>query len=48
MTEVHGSLRDKLKLSGIADKMNKEYFFFDISEAVQNYKNRDQEMLHSG
>jgi len=47
MSGVHGPVRDKLKLSGIADKMNNECFFFDISEAVQYYKEKDQKILHS-
>lgn len=46
MSGVHGPVRDKLKISGIADKMNNECFFFDISEAVQYYKEKDQELLH--
>ncbi len=47
MSGVHGPVRDKLKLSGIAEKMNNECFFFDISEAVQYYKKKEQGLLHS-
>jgi len=46
MAGVHGPVRDKLQLSGIADKMNNECFFFDITESLKYHQEEDKELLH--
>ena len=47
MAGVHGPVRDKLQLSGIADKMNNECFFFDITEALKYHEEKDKELIHA-